>query len=71
LVRWQHSSDIAIFIEWCRSRGLNSLPASAEVVGPFLADHAALVSAILNDAASVKRLIRALEANIPPVARSE
>jgi hypothetical protein len=26
-----YRSDIAIFVEWCRSRGLNPLPASAEV----------------------------------------
>jgi site-specific recombinase XerD len=37
-----YSSDIAIFVDWCRSRGLSALPASAEVVGAFLAAQAAL-----------------------------
>src|SRR5436309_16080763 len=36
-----YSSDMAIFVEWCRSRGLTPMPASAEVVGAFLADQAA------------------------------
>jgi hypothetical protein len=36
-----YSSDIAIFVEWCRGRGLNPLPASGEVVGAFLAAQAA------------------------------
>src|SRR5436190_7234626 len=40
--RRAYASDIAIFVEWCRSRGLNPLPASAVVVGAFLADQAAL-----------------------------
>jgi len=38
--RRAYASDIAIFVEWCRSRGLNPLPASAEVVSAFLADEA-------------------------------
>ena len=37
-----YSGDIAIFVEWCRGRGLIPLPASAEVVSAFLADQAAL-----------------------------
>lgn len=32
---------MAIFVEWCRSRGLMSLPAAAPVVAAFLADQAA------------------------------
>jgi hypothetical protein len=40
--RRAYSGDIAIFVEWCRSRRLNPLPASAGVVGAFLADQAAL-----------------------------
>jgi len=37
-----YSSDIAIFTARCRGRGLNALPASAEVVAAFLASQAAL-----------------------------
>jgi site-specific recombinase XerD len=37
-----YRGDMAIFVEWCRSRGLIPLPASAEVVSAFLADQAAL-----------------------------
>jgi site-specific recombinase XerD len=39
--RRAYGSDIAIFAEWCRTRGLTTLPASAEVVSAFLADQAA------------------------------
>jgi len=37
-----YSNDMAIFVEWCRGRGLTALPASAEMVSAFLADQAAL-----------------------------
>jgi site-specific recombinase XerC len=37
-----YSSDMTIFVEWCRGRGLTALPTSAEVVSAFLADQAAL-----------------------------
>src|SRR5260221_7403039 len=37
-----YSSDMAIFVEWCRGRALTSLPASGKVVSAFLADQAAL-----------------------------
>ncbi len=37
-----YSSDINIFVEWCRSHGLNPLPAPPAMVGAFLADQAAL-----------------------------
>jgi site-specific recombinase XerD len=37
-----YSSDFRIFESWCRGRGLNALPASAESVAAFLAAQASL-----------------------------